>query len=237
MKRIDKIISEQTHYTRREIKKLIANGLVLANGERVQKPETKYDETALELSVAGKSVKIQRHVYLLLHKPQGYISTTEDPTGKSVLELVDEQYKNRALFPAGRLDKDTTGLMLITDDGEFAHNILSPRKHIKKTYEVLLDSPLQQGMEEAFLQGIELKDSTCKPALLIPTGTHSALVTLTEGRYHQIKRMFGCFGAKVIKLHRTAMGELTLPEDLYEGTCRPATETELLMLQGKTAQL
>ena len=135
MRRIDKIISEQTHYTRKEIKKLISKGMVYVNGEQVKKSESKYDETNVSIEIEGKELEIKKHIYLLLNKPKGYVSTTEIKTQKTVLDFVPEKYKNRNIFPAGRLDKDTTGLMLITDDGEFAHNILSPRKHVKKEYE------------------------------------------------------------------------------------------------------
>ena len=146
MERIDKIISEQTHYTRREIKKLISQKLVYVNGEQVKKPECKYDETNILLKINGKEIEIKKHVYLLLNKPKGYISSTETKDQKTVLDLVPEKYKNRNLFPAGRLDKDTTGLVLITDDGEFAHNILSPRKHVKKEYEAVIDIPVTSDM-------------------------------------------------------------------------------------------
>ena len=123
MLRIDKIISEQTHYTRKEIKKLISQGIVYVNGEQVKKPESKYDETNISIKINGEEIEVKKHIYLLLNKPKGYISATEDKSQKTVLDLVPDKYKNRNLFPAGRLDKDTTGLMLITDDGEFAHNI------------------------------------------------------------------------------------------------------------------
>ena len=140
MERIDKIISEQTYYTRKEIKKLISQGKIYVNGVKEKRPESKYDESNVTIEINGEELEIKKHVYLLLNKPKGYVSTTEISSQKTVLDLVPEKYKNRNLFPAGRLDKDTTGLMLITDDGEFAHNILSPRKHVKKEYEVTLDT-------------------------------------------------------------------------------------------------
>ena len=181
MQRIDKIISEQTHYTRKEIKKLISQGAVSVNGEQVKKPESKYDETNVTIKINGEVIEIKKNVYLLLNKPKGYISSTETKSQKTVLDLVPEKYKNRNLFPAGRLDKDTTGLMLITDDGEFAHNILSPRKHVKKEYEVELDIPVTSEMVEGFKDGVNLNDGECKSADLKITGTYTANVTLTEG--------------------------------------------------------
>lgn len=234
MQRIDKIISEQTHYTRKEIKKLISQGAVFANGEQVKKPESKYDETNVSIKINGEEIDIRKHVYLLLNKPKGYVSTTETKTQQTVLDLVPEKYKNRNLFPAGRLDKDTTGLMLITDDGEFAHNILSPRKHVKKEYEVVLDIPVTSEMVEGFKEGVSLNDGECKSAGLEITGEYSAKVTLVEGRYHQIKRMFGCYGAKVVELNRICMGNLYLPEELELGEIKEATETELQRIQERS---
>ena len=233
MERIDKIISEQTYYTRKEIKKLISKGAVYVNGEQVKKSETKYDETNIELKINGEEIKVKKHVYLLLNKPKGYISATDDESQKTVLDLIPEKYKNRNIFPAGRLDKDTTGLMIITDDGEFAHNILSPRKHVKKEYEVTLDIPVTSAMVNGFKEGVRLNDGECKSAVLEIIGEYTAKVTITEGRYHQIKRMFGCYGAKVIELNRICMGNLYLPKELKLGEVKEATQKELQEIQGK----
>ena len=234
MKRIDKIISEQTYYTRKEIKKLISQGAIYVNEELVKKPENKYDETNITIKINGKEIEIKKHIYLLLNKPKGYISTTEIKSEKTVLDLVPEKYKNRDLFPAGRLDKDTTGLMLITDDGEFAHNILSPRKHVKKEYEVMIDIPVTSIMVDGFKKGVNLNDGECKSADLEITGEYTARVVITEGRYHQIKRMFGCYGAKVVELNRICMGNLYLPKELKLGEIKEATQEELKRIQDKT---
>lgn len=231
MKRIDKIISEQTNYTRKEIRKLISNGKIYVNDEQVKKPENKYDENSISIKINGLEIDIKKHIYLLLNKPKGYISSTETKNQKNVLELIPEKYKYRNVFPAGRLDKDTTGLMLITDDGEFAHNILSPKKHVKKTYEVTIDIPVTKAMIEGFKQGVKLNDGECKSATLEITGNYTANVILTEGRYHQIKRMFGCYGAKVTELNRIGMGNLKLSKDLKLGEFKEATEEELRMIQ------
>ena len=232
MKRIDKIISEQTNYTRKEIRKLISKGKIYVNDEQVKKPENKYDENSISIKINGGEIDIKKRIYLLLNKPKGYISSTETKKQKNVLELIPEKYKNRNLFPAGRLDKDTTGLMLITDDGEFAHNILSPKKHVKKTYEVTIDIPVTTSMVEGFKEGVKLNDGECKSAILEITGNYTANVILTEGRYHQIKRMFGCYGAKVIELNRIGMGNLTLSKDLKLGEFKEANEEELRKIQG-----
>ena len=236
MERIDKIISEQTYYTRREIKKLISQGTIYVNGEQVKKPENKYDETKITIKINGEEIEIKKHIYLLLNKPKGYVSATEKERQKTGLDLVPEKYKYRDLFPAGRLDKDTTGLMLITDDGEFAHNILSPRKHVKKEYEVTLDIPVTETMVNGFKKGINLSDGECKSADLEITGEYTANVVITEGRYHQIKRMFGCYGAKVIELNRIRMGNLYLPKDLKFGEVKEATQAELEKIQERCVE-
>ena len=230
MERLDKVISEQTEYSRKDIKRLVSSKKVLLNGNIVLKSDIKIDINKDKIVIDGVELSYQKNVYLILNKPQGYISATEDRTQKTVLDLIDEKYLHREMFPAGRLDKDTTGMMIITDDGIFAHNILSPKKHIKKIYEVTLDIPVTNEMKVGFEKGIELNDGVCKTAKLEILGEYEARVTLTEGRYHQIKRMFGCFGGKVIKLHRICMGALYLPKDLNEGESRELTVDELELL-------
>lgn len=231
MERIDKIISSQTNYSRKDVKKLILQKKISVNGKVAKKPEQKVNEQQDEIYIDGNKLEIKKYIYLILNKPKGYISATEDRTAKTVLDLVPEKYMRRGLFPAGRLDKDTTGMMIITDDGEFAHNILAPKKHIEKTYRVQIDIDITDEMREKFKQGIVLKDHVCCPATIVVEDKNTALITITEGKYHQIKRMFGCFGAKVVNLHRISMGGLQLPKDLREGECRELTATELLKLR------
>ena len=230
MERIDKIIGNQTEYSRKDIKKLILQKRVKLNGELVLKSDIKIDPKIDVILIDGNEINVTENVYLILNKPAGYISATEDISQKTVLDLIDSKYAHRELFPAGRLDKDTTGMMIITDDGQFAHNILAPNKHISKTYEVTIDIPVTEEMKIGFEKGVNLNDGVCKTAKLEITGENTAIVILTEGRYHQIKRMFGCFGAKVTKLHRTAMGYLRLPEDLLEGSSRELSNEELDLL-------
>lgn len=231
MERIDKTISSQTNYSRKDVKKLILQKKISVNGKVAKKPEQKVNEQQDEIYIDGNKLEIKKYIYLILNKPKGYISATEDRTAKTVLDLVPEKYMRRGLFPAGRLDKDTTGMMIITDDGEFAHNILAPKKHIEKTYRVQIDIDITDEMREKFKQGIVLKDHVCCPATIVVEDKNTALITITEGKYHQIKRMFGCFGAKVVNLHRISMGGLQLPKDLREGECRELTATELLKLR------
>ena len=227
MERLDKIICSQTEYSRKDIKKIVSQKRIKVNGIIITKSDIKIDENKDIISIDDKEIQIREYVYLILNKPKGYISATEDRTQQTVLDLIDSKYSHRDLFPAGRLDKDTTGLMIITDDGRFAHDILSPRKHVSKTYEVVLDIPATEEMVKGFKDGVDLNDGKCKTAVMEITGEYSARVTLTEGRYHQIKRMFGCFGAKVIELHRIKMGGLELPSNLQEGESRELISEEI----------
>lgn len=233
LKRIDRILSEQTNYSRKEIKKLVSKGVISVNGCVVRKSDEKYDEDNISIKINGEDIKINKHFYLLLNKPKGYVSTTVSDSDKTVIDLIPNKYKTRTLFPAGRLDKDTTGLMLITDDGVFAHNILSPKKHIKKIYEVVIDKDVSDEMIDGFKEGVKLNDGECKSALLEKVDTNKCLVTLTEGRYHQIKRMFGCYKAKVLELKRICMGELYLPTNLAVGEVREVSDEELIKIQSK----
>ena len=226
MERIDKIIATQTEYSRKDVKKMISQKKIEVDGKIIKSADEKINENAV-IKISGKELNIQKNIYLILNKPKGYISATEDKNMKTVLDLVPEKYQHRALFPAGRLDKDTTGMMIITDDGKFAHNILSPKKHIKKRYNVTIDIPVTKEMITGFERGIQLNDGECKKALLEITGEYTADVTITEGRYHQIKRMFGCYGAKVIELNRVQMGEFILPSNLKLGQCREITVKEM----------
>ena len=227
MKRIDRIISEQTNYSRKEIKSLISKKKITVDDTIVKKPEEKYDESKVIIKIDGNEIVIKDHIYLILNKPEGYVSATEDENDKTVLELVPEKFNKKNIFPVGRLDKDTTGLVILTDDGEFSHNILAPNKHVKKAYEVELDIEVTKEMVDGFKSGVKLNDGVCKEASLEITGEKTAIVTITEGRYHQIKRMFGCFGAKVVKLNRIMVGSLYLPKDLKIGKVREASKEEL----------
>ena len=233
LERIDKILSNQLGYSRKEIKELIRKKHIMVNEQIITKPDIKVNPELDIIKIFNQEITIKKHIYLILNKPTGYISATEDRTMKTVLDLVPQEYLHRNLFPAGRLDKDTTGLMIITDDGEFTHNILSPKKHISKTYNVTIDIKVTKEMVDGFKKGIMLNDGKCQEASLEITGENTAQVILTEGRYHQIKRMFGCFNAKVTKLERIKMGSLELPKDLKIGECRELTKEELNKVKTK----
>ena len=227
MERLDKIIASQTEFSRKEIKKLCLQGRVKVNNEIIKKSDIKIDEINDNIMVDEKQILVKKYIYLALNKPKGYISATEDAFDPVVVDLVPQEYKHRNLFPIGRLDKDTTGLIIITDDGEFAHNIIAPNKHVKKTYFVEIDSEVTEKMISGFQKGVKLKDEICKPAILEKISEKKALVTITEGKYHQIKRMFGCFGAKVTELKRLSIGNYELPNNLEEGCVIELTESDL----------
>ena len=231
MERLDKVISNQVGYSRKEVKELVKKKRVKVDGVIVSNSDIKVDTSINKIFIDEEELIFKKYVYLMLNKPKGYVSAREDKNDKTVLELVPEKYLNRNLFPAGRLDKDTTGLMLITDDGLFAHNILSPSKHIKKKYLVTIDMPLTEDMVYGFKNGIKLIDGMCKPADLEIIDEYNAIVTLIEGKYHQIKRMFGCFNAKVLELKRITMGNFELPSNLETGKVREFTKEELLLLE------
>ncbi|MCI8291395.1 MAG: rRNA pseudouridine synthase [Clostridia bacterium] len=229
MDRIDKIVSNSTKYSRSEVKKLIKANKIKVNDIVIDKPEFKVDIENDSIIVNGESLTFKKNIYLVLNKPKGYISATEDRES-TVLDLVSKDYGDRKLFPVGRLDKDTTGLIILTDDGDFAHNIVSPKKDHKKIYRVTIDIPITDEMIEEFKNGVVLIDSKCKPAKLEKIENNIALVTLTEGKYHQIKRMFGCFKAKVIELERIQIGNFKLPRELNLGEYRELSDDELKMI-------
>lgn len=230
MERLDKVIANYTSYTRSDVKKLIKAKKVKINGCIANKPEEKVDINKDIICVNNEELKIQKDIYLVLNKPKGYISATEDRKVATVLDLLSEEYRARELFPVGRLDKDTTGLMILTNDGNFAHNVLSPKKEHTKTYIATIDNTVTEEMIKGFKDGVDLNDGKCKSSKLEKIEEHIAKVILTEGRYHQIKRMFGCYGAKVLDLKRIKMGEFELPSDLKEGEYRELTNEELELI-------
>ena len=232
MERLDKILASTGRWSRREVKELVRAGRVTVNGTAARSPEEKYRREGLELLVDGQSVLCERYTYLMLHKPAGLVSATEDPRQATVLDLLPEHLRKIGLFPAGRLDRDTEGLLL-TNDGALAHDLLSPRKHVDKTYFVRVEGRLDQSDAEAFQSGMTLGDGlVCLPAgLALLEAPDEALVTLREGKYHQIKRMLAARGKPVRYLKRLAMGPLVLDQTLEKGQWRPLEEEELTQLR------
>ncbi len=224
LQRLDKLIASQGGFSRREVQELIKNGAVKVNGITVRDRGAKSDDEKDIICVNGEQLDFQRFVYIMLNKPKGVVSATNDKNEKTVIDLVPKEFKGRNLFPAGRLDITTTGFVLVTDDGDFAHRILSPKNHIEKTYEARLAESVTEGQLEAVRNGIGLKDGTkCLPAkvTVLADGEKPLVeIKICEGKYHQIKRMFAAAGNGVIELKRTQMGRLTLDPSLKEGECR-----------------
>lgn len=229
--RIDKLIASQGALSRSDVRRLVKSGAVVLNGSPVQDAGQKADPEADQITVSGRPLFISKYLYLMLDKPAGIVSASRDSEQKTVIDLVPPALRRDGLFPAGRLDKDTTGFVLITNDGEFAHRILSPKKHIAKTYLARLACPADDRLAEAFHAGVLLADGTrcMKAGLRIIEGGETPLaeVVLYEGRYHQIKRMFAAVGNEVTALRRVKMGNLPLDETLGPGGCREITAEEL----------
>lgn len=235
MERIDKILAAQGRYSRREIKKLVRDGQIAVNGTVVTDSAVKIDESKDTVTLNGEPIALKKHIYIMLNKPQGVVSASESGSEKTVIDLVPEPLYRKGLFPAGRLDKNTTGFVLITDDGEFAHRILSPKNHIYKTYLARLEHRLGAAEIKMLENGIILADGTALKEARIEiaedTDTPLVRIMICEGKYHQIKRMFAATGNKVVYLHREAMGGLILDRSLAEGECREITEDELKKLE------
>ena len=232
MERLDKILANTGRWSRKEARELVRAGRVAVDGAVVRAPEVKTDPAA-RFTVDGEDVSGEKLVYLMLHKPAGLVSATEDPRQPTVLELLPAHLHRVGLFPAGRLDKDTEGLLLLTNDGPLAHRLLSPRRHVDKTYFVRVDGALDGADAAAFAAGMTLDDGLeCLPAGLEVLETpDTAIVTLREGKYHQIKRMLAQRGKPVLYLKRLTMGPLTLDPALEKGAWRPLTAEELAALR------
>ena len=237
MMRLDKYLCETGFGTRSQVKDLLKKGQVMVNGKVVKKPELKINETTDQILCQGKKASYQKNIYLMLHKPAGVVSATEDNREKTVLDLVRPEDRKNGLFPVGRLDKDTEGLLLLTDDGELAHRLLSPKKHVDKTYYAKIDGQITEEHVKQFREGLDIGDEKkTLPAVLtiLLSGPVSEIeVTIHEGRFHQIKRMFEAVGCKVTYLKRLSMGSLVLDETLPPEEYRPLTEAEL---EGLTKQ-
>lgn len=233
MERIDKIIAASKNISRSDARLLIKKGLVSVDGETVRAADKKVDEKGSNILCKGETIGYSKFVYIMMNKPKGVISASEGRGDRTVIDILPDDMKRKKLFPAGRLDKDTTGFMLITDDGDFAHRILSPKSHIPKTYIATLDKPFDEEIINAFNQGIPLKDDTCMPASLeaVDDTFKVGRVTIRQGMYHQIKRMFGKFNIEVIGLKRIRMGGFDLDESLKEGECRYLTADEISKIE------
>lgn len=228
--RLDKLLANASVGSRKEVGLLIREGRVEVDGVVVEKPGKRVEEGA-RLLVDGKALEAKKYVYYLLHKPEGVISATRDQN-KTVLDVIRPEDFRKGLFPVGRLDKDTTGLLLLTNNGDLAHRLLSPKRGIEKTYLARVDKELREEDVQAFKKGFLLlpENIITQPAKLIILGDTLGQVTITEGKYHQVKRMFAKVGKEVLQLKRIAMGPLQLG-NLEKGSYRPLSEEEVAKLQ------
>ncbi|MDD3662830.1 MAG: pseudouridine synthase [Candidatus Pacebacteria bacterium] len=231
--RLDKLIAQSGEHTRSEAAKLIRSGTVTVDGQPVRDPSAKLDAGQAGVLLNGQPVNGGPFRYVMFHKPAGILTAARDRNAQTVMDLLPEALKRRKVMPVGRLDKDTTGLLLLTNDGELAHRLLAPGRHVWKEYIATVDGPLTEEDTEAFASGMELSDFTAKPAKLrvLENGAEQsrAVVLLSEGKFHQVKRMFAARGREVLALHRQGFGPLQL--DVSVGNWRELSADELSALR------
>ena len=231
--RLDKYLVACAVGSRTEVKNFLKSGRVTVNGKKEKSAKLQINEDTDEICFDGQKLEYEEFVYYMMNKPQGVISATEDPKHKTVLDLLDDLARSKEVFPVGRLDIDTHGLLLLTNDGKLAHALLSPKRHVDKTYLAQINGVMTVEDIETFAQGIPLKDFTCQPAKLelvsVDAEKNQSLVrvTIAEGKFHQVKRMVAYCGKEVVDLQRLTMGTLTLDEDLKRGEWRRLTKDEL----------
>ena len=231
MERLDKLLAGTGKWSRREVKALVRQGLVRVDGRLADSAEDKLDPAAAIITVAGETISLRRFTYVMLHKPAGVLTATEDRKQPTVLDLLPPELRRIGLAPVGRLDKDTEGLLLLTNDGELAHRLLSPRYHVDKRYLARVDGELSAADTEAFARGMTLGDGLeCLPAGLEVLPDRVCIVTLREGKFHQVKRMLAARGAPVLYLKRLSMGPLTLDDSLAAGAYRLLRAEEISAL-------
>lgn len=231
MERLDKLLAGTGKWSRREVKALVRQGLVRVDGRLAASAEDKLDPAAAIITVAGETIALHRFTYVMLHKPAGVLTATEDRKQPTVLDLLPPELRRIGLAPVGRLDKDTEGLLLLTNDGELAHRLLSPKYHVDKRYLARVDGELSAADAEAFARGMTLGDGLeCLPAGLEVLPDRVCIVTLREGKFHQVKRMLAARGAPVLYLKRLSMGPLTLDDSLAAGAYRLLRAEEISAL-------
>ncbi|MGN7388364.1 pseudouridine synthase [Sporosarcina sp. SAFN-015] len=235
--RLDKLLANMGYGSRKEVKQLLKNGSVQVNDAPVKDAALHVNPEKDEVTILGERVVYKEFIYLMLNKPQGVISATEDNRDRTVIDLLDEEHRHFEPFPVGRLDKDTEGFLLITNDGKLAHELLSPKKHVPKTYYARIDGNVDETDIEKFAEGVTLDDGYfTKPGQLsiLQSGETSEIeLTITEGKFHQVKRMFEAVGKRVVYLKRLSMGPLELDSSLYLGEYRELTDEEVAMLRNE----
>lgn len=233
--RLDKLLADTGLWSRKEARDLIRRGQVTVDGAVVKQPEAKVDPAQSSLTAAGQPVLWQKYAYIMMNKPSGVLTATEDRRQPTVLDLLPQELRRKQLRPVGRLDKDTEGLLLLTDDGPLAHRLLAPKSHVDKVYYAETEGTVDEDDIAAFAAGMTLGDGlVCQSAGLERLGPERCLVTLREGKFHQVKRMLAARGKPVRYLKRLSMGPLTLDEVLAPGAWRPLTEEEVWKVKGKT---
>ena len=231
--RLDKFLVACAVGSRTEVKNFLKAGRVTVNGKKEKSAKLQINEDTDEIYFDGQKLDYEEFVYYMMNKPQGVISATEDPKHKTVLDLLDDYARAKEVFPVGRLDIDTHGFLLLTNDGKLAHALLSPKRHVDKTYLARINGVMTDADVETFAQGVPLKDFTCQPAKLelvsVDTEKEESLVrvTIAEGKFHQVKRMVAYCGKEVVDLQRLTMGTLILDEDLKRGVWRRLSKEEL----------
>lgn len=228
--RLDKFLSNTGRLSRKEASAVVKRGRITVDGITVRDPSMHIVPETAAVTLDGEAVDYKRFTYVVLNKPEGYISSTE-AGGQTVMRLLPPEFSKKGMFPCGRLDRDTTGVLLITDDGELAHLLLSPKRHVSKTYRFTLTLPAPADTEARFLSGITIGDEPCAPAKAeLDCGRTSGTLTLTEGKFHQVKRMFAAVGTEVVTLRRISFGPLTDDPALSAGEWRELTQTEVASL-------
>lgn len=240
--RIDKLLCELNIGSRSEVKSLLRKGLITVNGEIITQPDTKVDEKSVVIAYKGTEYRYRPFVYYMMNKPAGVVSATQDSVSNTVLDVLTDNLKEsygddlsgipiRDIFPVGRLDKDTVGLLILTNDGQLSHNLLSPKKHVEKRYFVKTDHPISQEKANALMHGVAISEhEITREAIVELLAEKECVIAITEGKFHQVKRMFQAVGLKVVYLKRISMGNLTLDETLPEGKVRELTQEEVYHL-------
>ena len=238
--RIDKLLANSGYGSRKEVKQLLKSGSVLCNDMKITDAKKHVDPEKDLITVYGEQVHYKEFIYLLMNKPAGYISATEDDRLKTVLDLLEPEDAIKKPFPVGRLDRDTEGLLVLTNDGQLAHEVLAPKKHVPKTYYAVIQGNVTDEDIEQFARGVTLDDGyVTKPGqlMILSSGPKSEIeLIITEGKYHQVKRMFEAVGKKVIYLKRIKMGELELDQELETGEDREMTDDEIKLLNTRVPE-